>query len=238
MPYFQIVARCIVAYCTRPVSDLERDSVPMDGLRSQRPLPGLSPVKTGLVGAVVALAALTACSGSSGGTDKNASAATLLAAGIKAETQGDNNGARQLFQQVLAKEPGNLYAHYNLGVIAQAEQDNPTALQEYGVALATNPSYVPALFNEATIYAATNPTLAVATYHQVIKLQPHAPTAYLNLGLLEAQLGQTAQAVRDLSTAIHQDPTLAKSLPKKLLNKVGKAATQSPSSTPSPSASA
>jgi Tfp pilus assembly protein PilF len=187
-----------------------------------------------VVGASVA-AALAGCSGSSGGTDKRATAATLLSAGLKAQERGDANAARQLFEQVLEKDPNNLYAHYNLGVIAQTDQDDQAALREYGAALTANPSYVPALFNEATIYGVTDPTLAIATYRQVIKLQPHAPTAYLNLGLLEAQTGQVGRGVRDLTIALHQDPTLASGIPKKLLHKVSKAvkASASPSTAPS-----
>jgi tetratricopeptide (TPR) repeat protein len=179
------------------------------------------------VALAIMVAGVASCAGSGSGGSQNANAATLLAAGIKAQQQGDLNAARQLYEQVVVKQSGNVYAHYNLGVIAQAQKDPQTALREYGAALTANPNYVPALFNEATIYAVTNPTLAIATYRQIVKLQPNAPTAYLNLGLLEAQTGQMAVAIRDLSTALHQDPALGKGLPKRLLNKVGQAANAS-----------
>lgn len=186
---------------------------------------------------VAVIVGVTACGGSSDG--KKPSASTLLSAGLAAEQKGQLDAARQLFEQVLAKDPGNVYAHYNLGVLAQQDDDTTTALQEYGRALAADPRYVPALFNEATIWGTTNPTLAIATYRQIVQLQPKAPTAYLNLGLLEEQAGQRKQALRDLLTALHQDPTLASRLPRKLLNQVGSAASSSPSpsalASPSPS---
>ena len=186
------------------------------------------------VACVAAAVALTACSGSSSG--KKATPSTLLAAGLAAQQKGDLVGAHALFEQVLRKQPGNVFAHYNLGVIAQQQNDTATALQQYGEALAGNPNYVPALFNEATIFGTSNPTLAIATYRQIIKLQAQAPTAYLNLGLLEEQAGQHKQAANDLLVALHQDPTLASRLPAKLMKKLSKAASASASATPSPSA--
>jgi tetratricopeptide (TPR) repeat protein len=185
-----------------------------------------------IAAAAVLVALLSACSGASNGA-ANAKPATLLAAGIAAERQGNANAARQLFQQVLDKDSGNVFAHYNLGVLAQQRKDIQTALTEYGKALASNPNYVPALYNQATIYATTDASLAMATYRQVIQLQPHAPTAYLNLGLLEAAAGLHGKAVADLTKALRQDPTLAQGIPHKLLADVGGATTSS-SPTPTP----
>ena len=186
----------------------------------------------GLVGAIVLAGTLTACGGGSSG-GKKADANTLLAAGIKLQQQGDANGARSLFEQVLAKAPNNFYAHYNLGVLDQQAKDNPSALREYGAALTINPNYVPAMFNEATIFALSDPTLAITTYRRVIALQPHAPTAYLNLGLLEYAHGEQAQGIRDLNTALHQDPSLGPQVPPAVLKKVG-AYANSTSASPSP----
>jgi len=186
-------------------------------------------VSAGLLGVVLAFGTLTACGGGSGGSKADAN--TLLAAGIKEQQKGDANAARQLFEQVLAKQPNNFYAHYNLGVLDQQAKDNASALREYGAALTINASYVPALFNEATIFATSDPELAITTYRKVISLQAHAPTAYLNLGLLEAAHGELAQGVKDLNTALHQDPSLGGQVPAALLKKVGAYAN---SATPTP----
>jgi tetratricopeptide (TPR) repeat protein len=183
-------------------------------------------------GVVALLALLTACGGSSDAS-KPADANTLLAAGIKAQQQGNANAARQLFEQVLAKQPNNFYAHYNLGVLDQQAKDDAAALREYGAALTINPRYVPAMFNEATIFATTDPNLAITTYRRVVALQPKAPTAYLNLGLLEAAHGELAQGIKDLNIALHQDPTLGNQVPPGLLKKVGAYANATPSPSPS-----
>lgn len=189
------------------------------------------PFLTAVVGVVALLGSLTACGGGSDG--KQADASTLLAAGIKAQQQGNATAARQLFEQVLAKQPNNFYAHYNLGVLDQQAKDTAAALREYGAALTINPAYVPAMFNEATIFAATDPSLAIATYRKVVALQPKAPTAYLNLGLLEAAHGELPQGIKDLTTALHQDPSLGPQIPPSLLKKVGAAANSTPSPAPS-----
>jgi len=183
------------------------------------------------------IAATAACNGASSG-GKPATVDSLLGAGIAAQKDGRLDAAKQLFQQVLAKDPGNVYAHYDLGVIAQTQNDPQTALHEYGAALVANPKYVPALFNEATIWTTSDVPLAITTYRQIVQIQPQAPTAYLNLGLLEAKTGQRAAAVRDLNTALHQDPTLASGVPKSLLKDVGRFSKQHPAAaSASPSAS-
>ena len=68
-----------------------------------------------------------------------------------------------------------------------------------------NPNYVPALYNEATIYATTDPVPAISLYRHIVKIQPTAPTAYLNLGFLEITHGEPKQGVKSLATAVKPD---------------------------------
>ena len=161
---------------------------------------------------------------------KEATAAQLVSAGLAAAGQGDDKAALSAFSQATAKDPGNFYAHYNLGTIYQKQGKTTLALQEYGLALQSNPKYVPALYNSATIYGASDPQLAVTTYRKVVALQPKAPTAYLNLGLLEAQLGLYTLAERDLQKALSQDPKLVTQVPKDVFK-------NRPTATPSPTPS-
>lgn len=204
-----------------------------------RPPVGRSAIATYVVAAVVLGAGLSACGGGSSG-GKNVSPANTLAAAIQLQQQGKLDQAKQLYEQVVKAEPKNYYAQYDLGVIAQNSGDNQGALADYGAALTANPKYVPALYNEATIYAASDPTLAISTYRQVIALQPVAPTAELNLGLLEVKNGEPKKGVKDLSIAITQDASLVAKVPKHLRTLVQAVAssasspgTSSPSSTSS-----
>jgi tetratricopeptide (TPR) repeat protein len=94
---------------------------------------------------------------------------------------------------------------------------------------------VPALFNEAVIYQSSNPNKALTLYRSILQLQPVAPTAQFNLGLLEARLGMTQQADADLSKAVQEDPSLAAS-GKSSAHKTP-TATTSPAAAPSSTAS-
>lgn len=157
---------------------------------------------------------------------------TLLKAAVAAQTKGEDDAAIGLFREVLEKQPGNVIAHYNLGVIFQKRNFIDDALREYGAALTSNPKYVPALFNSATIYGNTDPALAITTYRKVIALQPKAPTAYLNLGLLELGSGLREQGLKDLTTALRQDPTLIDRLTPQVKKQIGEANKPKPSPSP------
>lgn len=187
-----------------------------------------------LAGAIATV--VGACGGASSGGAKNAGPGATLAAALQLQQQGKLNEAKQLYLQVIKAQPKNYYAQYDLGVIAQTAGDNGGALSYYGAALTANPKYVPALYNEATIYATSDPTLAISTYRQVIALQPVAPTAELNLGLLEVKHGAPHKGVNDLAVAITQDPSLLAKVPKHLRTLVQTVASSATSS-PSPSTS-
>lgn len=72
---------------------------------------------------------------------------------------------------------------------------------------------VPAIFNQAVVNSGHDVPLAVFLYRRVISLQPDSPTAYLNLGLLEAQQGQPTEAGVDLRKAIQLDESLRTRIP-------------------------
>ncbi len=200
----------------------------------RHPGPATAPRRRTAAYAVVAAALFalaSGCGGNSSGGQK-ASPGNLLAAAIQLQQQGKLNAAKQLYEQVVQAQPDNYYAHYDLGVIAQQAGDDTGALADYGAALTANPKYVPALYNEATIYAKSDPALAISTYRQVLALQPVAPTAALNLGLLEFAHGQRQQGLHDLGIAVSQDSSLLAQIPKHLQHLVQNA-TASNSSSPS-----
>ena len=167
---------------------------------------------------VVASMALGGCGKSSPPRASEATDTQLVQAGLLAVQQGDDVAALHAFSTAADKQPKNFYAQYNVGVLLQKKGQTDRALAAYGRSLTANPSYVPALFNEATLFGLSNPALAIDTYLRVIKLQPKAPTAYLNLGLLEAKIGLFDRARSDLSTAIKQDGTLVSAVPKNVFS--------------------
>lgn len=159
------------------------------------------------------LSALAGCGGSST-PQPRPSESVLLGAGTTEFRHGDYNAASQLFQQAITRDPSSATAHYDLGTVYQAEHQVGPALREYRLALQNSPNLLPAIFNEATIESAHDVPLAVFLYREVISLQPSSPTAYLNLGLLEAQQGERALAGVDLRKAVQLDKSLRARIPR------------------------
>jgi tetratricopeptide (TPR) repeat protein len=186
--------------------------------------------------ATTALASLLAASGCGSGGSTAPTPPVTLQAGIKLQTDGHLAAAKQLYQQVLAKQPSNVYALYDLGSIAQQQGQNVEALSQYGKALTANPTFVPALYNEAVIYTGTDPVLAISLYRQIVHIDPTQAGSHLNLGLLELSHHERAQAINDVAIATKDDPTLVPRVPKKIAKAVAKARKKLP--TPTPSATA
>jgi protein O-GlcNAc transferase len=188
-----------------------------------------------LVAAGLALGLSAGCSSKDAAAPaaKKVDAKTLVNSGLAKLQAGDQDTALELFRKATAQDANNAIAHYNIGVILQGRGKNVEALNEYALAIAADPKYVPPLFNEATIYGVTNPTLAIATYRRVVLLQPIAPTAYLNLGLLEINAGLRTEGAKDLQTALKQDPSLLARLSPTVQNQLGKQA-PAPTATATP----
>jgi Tfp pilus assembly protein PilF len=145
----------------------------------------------------------------------------LLGSGRLLLQQGNTNGARQLFEQAVEMEPRSAIARYDLGVLFAQEGRNSQALTEYRLALARDPHYVPALYNEATIVSPKTPFKAMALYRKVIRLQPDSATALLNLGLLEvAAPHEEILGIVDLRHALKLEPALASSIPASVRSQV------------------
>jgi tetratricopeptide (TPR) repeat protein len=143
--------------------------------------------------------------------------ATLVGSGKAAFNRGNFKASIELFEQALAKAPTDAAAYYDLGTVYQAERLDGDALHDYAKALTYDSSLVPAIYNEATIYAANDVPLAIYLYRRVIALRANSPTAYLNLGLLEATEGQQTVAAADLRRAVQLEPALRTSIPASLV---------------------
>ena len=140
---------------------------------------------------------------------------TRFAAGLAALRQHDYPAAEGLLSQVTRLEPRNYAAFYDLGLAYQDQGADRAALIAYAKAQALNEQFVPVVYNRAVLYSKTDPQLALFLYHRVISLQHDSPTAFLNLGLLEAAQGPhlRKQAEQDLARAVQLDPSLASRIP-------------------------
>jgi Tfp pilus assembly protein PilF len=161
---------------------------------------------------------LAACSASSAPTTTQLTPrppiGVLLDAGVHLMQQGNANAAAQLFEQAIQRDPTGVLGYYDLGTLYQRQGAVPKALHEYVLASAVDPRYVPALYNRAVILARADAPLAIYLFRKVIVLQPRAPTALLNLGILEARTkGMKASAVKDLRRAVALQPSLEHDVP-------------------------
>ena len=136
-------------------------------------------------------------------------AATLIQTGLAQLSAGQDKSARLTFENALAVDPENLYALYNLGVIAQnAGRDDP-ALEFYDRALVSKADYAPALYNKAIIVEATDLEESVQLYRQVIGIDDQLAAAHMRLGFALVHLGQTDEGEGFLEQGIALDPAMA-----------------------------
>jgi Tfp pilus assembly protein PilF len=152
--------------------------------------------------------------------------------GLQQQQSGQLEAAQQSFLAATVTDPKNKFAWYNLGLIAQLQQNKGQAVQYYDKAIAIDPVFTSALYNKAILIEGDQPDAAIALYRQILAVKPDASTTYLHLGLLLDQKGETTQAREAFAQALKLDPSLASLVPAKY-----RAAAKSNSPTPTPTAS-
>jgi tetratricopeptide (TPR) repeat protein len=135
---------------------------------------------------------------------------SLLRTGITQTNSKDWSAATSTFHKVLALSPGNVYANYNLGVIAQTTGDPAGALAYYIKAVAADKTFTPAMFNEAILLEDSAPQQAIALYQQIVRINPKASTAYLRMAFVQAGQGDLTDARANDAKAVALDPSLSK----------------------------
>ncbi|MEU4333485.1 tetratricopeptide repeat protein [Micromonospora lupini] len=150
-----------------------------------------------------------------GGANTGTASAELLKLGVEQGQAGNLDAAKATFEKVLDADVNNKFAWFNLGFIAQSRNQNDEAISSYDKALAADASYKPALYNKAIALESTEPTKSVDIYRKVVSIDNKASTAYLRLGMLLSQSGDTAEARNAFSAAIRLDKRLASSVPEK-----------------------
>lgn len=134
--------------------------------------------------------------------------ATLVENGASLLAAGEIEEARETFTSILEIAPGNVLAHYNLGLISQEDGDTDAAIAHYDGALATDPAYAPALYNKAILLEKHDLEESVALYERALESQPDFAPTHMRLGFALVHLGHTKQGERHLKKGIALDPSL------------------------------
>ena len=133
-----------------------------------------------------------------------------MQSGIEQLTAGQDKAAQTTFENVLALDAENLYALYNLGVIAQNAAKTDEARDYYDRALVTQPDYAPALYNKAILLETIDLDESIQLYRQVIGIDDQMAAAYMRLGFALVHLGQTEEGEGFLGQGIALDPAMEK----------------------------
>ena len=140
--------------------------------------------------------------------------ATMLDEALADHVAGRLDDARKGYEDVLALDPQNGFALYNLGLIEQTENDLVAAEDFYRRALAIDPSFEAALFNLAIVHANSGDVdEAIELYKKTIEVNPASAGAHLNLGFLYLEMGMDKRGRAQIRMAIEIDPALADQVP-------------------------
>jgi tetratricopeptide (TPR) repeat protein len=143
-------------------------------------------------------------------TNGNGHVTSLLQTGLAQAGKKNWSAATTTFQKVLAINPTNVYADYDLGWIAQSRGNSNEAISYYTKCLAANAAYTPAMYNEAILLESSHPQQAIAMYQKIVSVDPKASSAYLRLALVQAEQGDSAAAKANDAKAVSIDPALSK----------------------------
>jgi tetratricopeptide (TPR) repeat protein len=158
-------------------------------------------------GALIVAGALISGCGSSGSSTPTTPAG-IFQAGYSALSHGNYQSAKDEFTAVLATNPNMASAQYNLGLAETGLKNNAAAVAAYQKAIQLDPKMTAAMFNLADLQAASDPTAAIATLRQMLKITPNDHNAQFNLGYLLYTNGHVAEGKVLLAKAIAADAAL------------------------------
>ncbi|MQS36005.1 tetratricopeptide repeat protein [Streptomyces katsurahamanus] len=137
----------------------------------------------------------------------------LLESGLLQARYQDIPNAKATFKRVLALDPKNKLAWYNLGVLAQNEGHRADAHKSYDAALKTDPSYTSALFNKALLLKTDDPDKALTLLRRAVAADPKAATAFFHIGETLARKGRDEQARDAYRQAVELNSSLRSQVP-------------------------
>ena len=147
-----------------------------------------------------------------GGKSQTQIAADELAAGLAADDPAGlvfKPDAQTHYLACIKAEPTNKFCLYDLGHLAQIQNQTTQAENYYRQALVQDPNFSAPIFNLAILLTGLGRTAeAISLYKQYVQLNPNDAGGHLNLGLLLRATGDQAGAATELAAAIKLNPKL------------------------------
>jgi tetratricopeptide (TPR) repeat protein len=123
---------------------------------------------------------------------------------------GDYNGARRIFEQIVTQAPSFWLGWYNRGRTRAMQNDYEGAISDCTETLRLEASYAPAYVTRGFARKAmSDDDGALSDYNEAIQLNPNLALAYNNRGLARAEQGDHDAAISDYNEAIRLAPKLA-----------------------------
>jgi cellulose synthase operon protein C len=120
---------------------------------------------------------------------------------------GSNAKAHSLIDEILAQTPRDAQVQLLKGQLLLDENRRDEALESVKAAVAAEPMSVAALFTLGRVYAARGDvTGAEAAFREVLRLNPSASAAQVELSLLQLSSGTVASALRSAEDAVKSQP--------------------------------
>jgi len=132
-----------------------------------------------------------------------------LQQGLAAHTAGKLDEAIGLYHQVLAKDPTNKFALFNLGQIEHTKNHLVAAEAWYRLTLESDKDMPSALYNLGLVRQTVGDSVESASLlRRLITLDPSNGSAHYNLGLALRSLGDSTGANTEFQTAQRLDARL------------------------------
>ena len=136
--------------------------------------------------------------------------AALFNHGLELHQQGRLEQARQIYEQVLAKQPTHFDALHLSGVIAAQSKKPGLAVELIGKAIEINPKNATAFFNRGiALQELKRVGEAIASYDRAIKIRSDYVGAYYNRGNALKEQKQMEEAIASYDRAIEFEPDFA-----------------------------
>lgn len=133
--------------------------------------------------------------------------AGLLHRGIELSRSGRHEDAVAVFDDFLAKDPGNLEALNNRGIALAEMRRFSDALASFERALRADPAFPEALRNKGSVLRELgNSEAALACFNEALRIKPDFLDAQVSRGMLLAGLGRLQEALASLDETLRIAP--------------------------------